>query len=210
MITLYGFSQSRSTRAAWALEEAGADYDYVAVDLKKGEGRQPAFLAVNPGGKVPALVDEGLTLTESAAIVTYIGDRCPESGLTPPPRTAERAEYDQWCSFVISELEQPLWTLGKHRFVLPEDWRVPAIEPTAKKEFAVAVGVFETGLGDRRYLLGDAFTAADIMAAYTLSWGRNWQVLPENSRLQAYLERTLSRPALERARRREADALAQG
>ena len=208
MMTLYGCPQTRSVRAAWALEEAGAEYAYVAVDLLKGEGRSPDFQAVNPGGKVPALVDDGLTLTESAAICTYIGDRFPESGLTPPPGTAERAKYHQWCFFVIGELEQPLWTIAKHRFALPADWRVPQIEPTALKEFDVALRVFEKGLGDRMYLLGDGFTAADILAALTLNWARKGHVLPDSPRVMRYLERTLSRPALERARQREAAAVA--
>lgn len=207
MITLYGFAQSRSARAAWALEEAGAEYVYVAVDLTKGEARQPHFLALNPGGKVPVLVDEGLTLTESAAICTYVGDRFPESGLTPPACTTDRARYYQWCCFVIGELEQPLWTIAKHRFALPEDWRVPAIETTARKEFEVAAQVLDHRFGDQPYLLGDSFSAADILAAYTLNWGRNWHVLPDFPRLEAYLNRALSRSAWERARRRETDAL---
>jgi len=206
MMTLYGCPQTRSARAAWALEEAGAEYAYVAVDLMKGEGRAPDFQAINPGGKVPALADEGLTLTESAAICTYIGDRFPESGLTPPPGTAERAKYHQWCFFVIGELEQPLWTIAKHRFALPAEWRVPRIEPTARKEFEWALGVLEHGLGDQAYLLGDGFSAADILAAHTLNWARKGQVLPDSARLDAYLERTLSRPALARARQREAAA----
>lgn len=209
MITLYGFAQSRSTRATWALEEAGAEYAYLAVDVLKGEGRQPAFLAVNPGGKVPVLVDDGLTLSESAAICTYVGDRFPASGLTPAAGTPERATYYQWCYFVIGELEQPLWTMAKHRFGLPEDWRVPGITATASKEFDLAVRVLEQGLGERPYLLGDSFTAADILAAYTLNWGRKWRVLKTSPSLDAYLGRTLSRPALDRARQREADALAQ-
>jgi glutathione S-transferase len=206
MLTLYGCPQTRSARAAWALEEAGAEYAYVAVDLLKGEGRTPDFQAVNPSGKVPALVDEGLTLTESAAICTYVGDRFPESGLTPPPGTVERAKYHQWCFFVIGELEQPLWTIAKHSFALPADWRVPEIEPTARKEFDVALRAFEQGLGEKAYLLGERFSAADILAAHTLNWARKGQVLPDSARLTGYLERTLSRPALERARQREAAA----
>ena len=74
MITLYGYPNTRSTRAAWALEEVGAVYDHVKIDVSKGEGRSPAFLRINPGGKVPALADGDLLLTESAAIVTYVGD----------------------------------------------------------------------------------------------------------------------------------------
>jgi glutathione S-transferase len=99
---LYGCANSRSLRALWALEHAGAEYDYVSVDLFRGEGRLPAFLALNPGGKVPLLVDGGLRLSESFAIVTYVGEKFPESRLVPKT-LAERGEYWRWCNFVVSE-----------------------------------------------------------------------------------------------------------
>src|SRR6266581_3450699 len=90
MITLYGCPTTRSTRAAWALEEAGAEYAYVRLDLSKGDGRQPAYLAINPGGKVPTLVDGDLRLTESAAICTYIGDNFPAAGTARTGRHRHR------------------------------------------------------------------------------------------------------------------------
>ena len=128
---LYGCTNSRSLRAAWALEEAGAPYDYAHVDLFKGEGRRPAFLDLNPAGKLPVLVDGDLNLTESVAIVTYIGERYPASKLVPDG-TPARADYLRWCSFVITELEQPVWTIARHRFILPKDKRVAGIEDTAR------------------------------------------------------------------------------
>ena len=87
MIKVYGFPNSRSGRVVWALEEAGVDYAYVKVDLFKGEGRRPPYIDINPGGKVPTLIDGDLLLTESAAICTYIGDLFPVSGLVPAPGT---------------------------------------------------------------------------------------------------------------------------
>ncbi len=204
MLTLYGCPNTRSIRAAWVLEEAGAEYAYEKIDLFRGEGRQPSFLRVNPGGKVPALADGEFVLTESAAICTYVGDRFPTSRLVPPAGTQARGRYDQWCYFVMSELEQPLWTMAKHRFVLPEAWRVPAVIDTAKKEFAVAVAILETGLGEGPFMFGETFTAADILVAHTLAWADKAQVPPESERLLAYKERALARPALARARQREA------
>jgi len=93
---LYGRTNTRSLRAAWALEEAGAAYEYVTVDLFKGEGRSPAFLAINPAGKIPVLLDGELVLTESLAIVTYIGEKFPASGLVPAT-LAERAGCLRWA-----------------------------------------------------------------------------------------------------------------
>ncbi|MDZ7620917.1 MAG: glutathione S-transferase N-terminal domain-containing protein [Candidatus Competibacteraceae bacterium] len=147
MLQVYGCPNTRSTRVVWALEEAGAEYDYHKVDLLAGAGRQPSYLALNPGGKVPALVDGELVLTESAAICNYIGDRFPASGLTPVAGSRDRARYDQWCFFVLSELEQSLWTIAKHRFALPEKRRVPAIIETAAWEFGVAAKLLALGPG---------------------------------------------------------------
>ena len=204
MLAVYGFPNSRSLRAVWALEEAGAQYTYHKIELMQGEGRSPSFIEINPGGKVPALVDGDLTLTESAAICTYIGDRFPSSGLTPPPGTKQRALYDKWCFFVIGELEQPLWTLAKHRFVLPEKHRVPAVMDTALWEFSVALKVLDAQLGDRPYAVGDSFTAADLLIAHTLEWARAFKVPVASARLNQYADRILARSARERASKREA------
>ena len=128
---LYGCPNSRSLRAAWALEEAAAEYEYVSVDLFKGAARTPEFLALNPAGKVPVLVDGELTLTESGAIIDYVGNRFPVSGLVPRDAAA-RANCLRWMFFAQTELEQPLWTIAKHRFALPKDKRIAGIENTAR------------------------------------------------------------------------------
>ena len=141
MLMVYGFPNARSSRVVWALEEAGAEYEYIYVDLKAGAGWQPEYLALNAGGKVPTLVDGEFVLTESGAICTYLGDRFPATGLTPQVGSRERARYNQWCYFVLSELEQPLWTIGKHTFALPEQRRAPVVLETARWEFSVAAKV---------------------------------------------------------------------
>lgn len=203
MLQVYGCPNTRSTRVVWALEEAGAEYEYHKIDLLAGAGRRPDYLALNLGGKVPTLVDGELVLTESAAICTYIGDRFPASGLTPPAGSIERARYNQWCFFVMSELEQPLWTIAKHRFALPEKRRAPAVIETAVWEFAAAARVLATGLGSREFLAGERFTAADILAAHTLTWARAYDLALADPQLEAYADRLLVRPAWKRARARE-------
>lgn len=206
MITLYGYPNSRSARAVWALEEAGAEYRYIKVDLPRGGGYQPHYLSINPGGKVPTLVEDDFVLTESAAICTYIGETFPAAGLLPDVGTPDRARYHQWCSFVIGELEQPLWTMGKHRFAIPEQWRVPAVLDTARWEFSVAARVLDAGLGDREFIVGNRFSAADIMIAHTLAWARAFDVPLEHERLEAYADRMLARPARLQASQRELSA----
>jgi len=199
MIKLYGMPKTRSTRITWALEELGAEYQFVPVNLVKGEGKTPEFLALNPAGKVPVLVDGDLVLTESAAICTYLGDRFPETGLVPRPGTVERARYDQWCFFVLTELEQPLWTIGKHKFALPEERRVPEIKETAVWEFKRAAAVFAKGLEGKKYLVGDHFTMADLLAVHTLTWARTARILHDFESVEEYRKQQLSRAAFSRA-----------
>ena len=204
MLKLYGYPGSRSIRAAWALEVAGADYEYLKIDLATGGGRTPEFLRLNPGGKVPVLIDGERVLNESAAILIDIGERYPASRLVPPSdRAAERASFWQWTFFVVTELEQPLWTLGKHRFALPKDKRVPAIVDTAKWEFGMAAKVLDQHLAGRRYIVGDSFTAADILAAQTLRWAANIHLHLPSAATERYVEAMLQRPAFQRALQRE-------
>lgn len=202
MLTLYGCPNTRSLRAAWALEEVAVQYDYHPVKLFKGEHRTPAFLAVNPGGKVPALVDGSIVVTESGAILTHIGERFPHSGLVPID-AEQRAQYFEWCFFVLSELEQPLWTIAKHRFALPPDWRVPQIEATAVREFGRAAKVAEARLAGREFALGASFTTADILIAHTLMWARSAGVTHPSPALDTYAERVWARPARSAADARE-------
>ena len=202
-LTLYGCPNSRPLRVAWALEEAGAVYEYEPVDLFKGEGQAPRFRALNPAGKVPLLVDGDLALTESAAIIIYLGDKFP-AGKLLPDKTAPRADCIRWMFFAATELEQPLWTVAKHRFALPKDRRVAGIEDTARWEFAKAAKLLEQALGDREFICGNAFTGADIMLGHTLAWARSAKIPLNSAPLDTYIEQLLARPAVARARAREA------
>ncbi|MBL8541651.1 MAG: glutathione S-transferase C-terminal domain-containing protein [Betaproteobacteria bacterium] len=123
--------------------------------------------------------------------------------MTPGFGTADRARYNQWLAFAISELEQPLRTLAKHRFALPQELRVPAVEEAAKWEFGRACRVLEKGLGDNAFILGDRFTAADIMLSHILAWATSARIPVDSDLLRAYADRLLSRPALDRALERE-------
>lgn len=206
MIKVLGHPKTRTTRVLWALEEVGAEYEFVKVDLLRGEARRAPYIDLNPAGKVPTLVDDQLVLTESGAICTYLGEKFPDSGLVPGLGTPERALYYKWCFFVLAELEQPLWTLSKHRFVLPKKWRVPAITDTAVWEFSVAADVLNTELDGKDFAVGDRFTAADILVAHTLSWAKSSEIALGHEQLEAYTERMLARPALARGREREQEA----
>ena len=202
---LYGYRNSRTLRAMWALEEVGAEYEYVEIDVRRGEGRKPSFLEINPGGKIPVLDDGGLIVTESAAICMHLAEKYPASRLLPPAGTAERTECYKWISFVLTELDAPLWTIAKHRFALPKERRVPEVIDSAGWDFETTVKVLAKGLGDRPYLVGACFTVADIIAAHTLLWAKSARLELDSDSLARYLSALTTRIAFTRARKR-ADA----
>ena len=172
MITLYGSGQSRSFRALWALEEAGIPYKYKSVKIggNTDNGTQTeSYKKLNIQGKVPTLSDNGLVLSESGAIVNYIAAQNPQAKLIPTD-IVTRAKYDQLCFFVLSELEQPLWTYSKHRFILPKEYRLKEISNTVHWEFEKTVSALEYQLADKEFAVTEFFTMADILIAHTLSW----------------------------------------
>ncbi len=207
MITVYGLPKSRSTRVLWALEEVQQDYTFIPLDFLKGEQLQPEYLRINPAGKVPALQHDDFVLTESAAIVNYVATEFGDD-LIPRNNNQLRAEYDRWCFFTLSELEQPLWTIGKHKFALPAEKRVPAVLETANWEHEKALGLLSQGLGEKTYILGDQFSGADILLGHTLRWGLAFKRPLPQQNLQDYLARLEARPALQAAVQRESQAAA--
>ena len=199
---LYGYRNGRTLRALWALEEAGAEYDYIEIDLMRGEGREPWFLELNPGGKVPVLDDGGTVITESAAVCMHIAEKYPDGGLLPPPGTPARTECYKWISFVLTELDAPLWTIAKHRFALPKERRIPGAIETASWEFGVAVQILANGLGGRRFLAWNRLTVADIIAGHTLLWAKSARQEIGSEALARYVDNLTARDAFMRARAR--------
>lgn len=204
MLTIYGSSNTRSLRITWLAEELGVDYQFQRVDMAAGEHKADSYIKIHPGGKVPAITEDNLALTETGAIVNYLADKHAAGKLIPDIATVERANYDRWCFFAMSELEQPLWTIGKHKFVLPKEHRIKAVLPTAEWEYQKALALLSEGLGQQAYILGEQFSAADILLLQTLQWGLAFgQVLPQDN-LQAYFARGKERPAYLRAIAKEA------
>jgi len=176
---LYGVGKSRSFRTIWAAEEAGVDYEYVEVEFG-GTGDNGSigstYRQLNFQGKVPTMVDGELVLTESAAIVNYIATKNAALNLIPQAGSIDRALYDQLAFFVLTDLEQPLWTNGKHRFAIPEKWRVPQILETTKWEFEKSQKALKDLVGaEPEFAMGDRFTMADVLVAHTLTWAENFK-----------------------------------
>jgi len=201
---LYGFAPTRSIRALWTLRELDVDFEFIVVDLMKGEHRRPEFLAINPAGKLPVLVDGDFVLTESVAIVLYLAEKYPESQLLPTGLRA-RAEVHRWLLFTATELEQPLWRISRHTALYPKEKRLAAEIPLARQDFLDMAAVMEKHVAGRQYLAGDAVTVADIVAAYTLDWANEVHLLDTFPLLRAYMDRMYARP---KAPQRIAEAFA--
>jgi glutathione S-transferase len=200
MLTLYHANQSRSVRPRWLLEELGVPYTVVRLDLAAGEQKRPEYLKINPNGTVPALVDDDLALFESAAIVQYLADKFPAKRLAPPVGTPARGLYYQWIHYAMSGLEPPVVTLFLHTIRKPEAERLPALVTDARAQIAAALGVVERALGGRPFILGDEFSAADVMVASTLGWARMMQIVGEElANVSGYVTRLTRRPAFLRA-----------
>jgi glutathione S-transferase len=189
---LYGFGPTRSLRALWALNELDADFEFIPVDLLAGEHKRPDFLRLNPAGTVPVLVDGDLIIPESAAIVLYLADKFREKGLLPAD-LRERAQVYRWIMFAVTELEQPLWRISRHRVIYPEPRRLPADIALAREEFTARAAVLETHLEGRRFIVGDRITAADCVTAYLIDWANELHLIDNFAQLGNYLERMYAR-----------------
>jgi glutathione S-transferase len=189
---LYGFGPTRWLRALWGLRELGVDVELMPVNLLAGEHRRPEFLAINPAGKVPVLVDGDSVIPESAAIVLYLAEKYPDRELMPTD-LKERAQVYRWVMFAMTELEQPLWRIAKHTFVLPEDKRLPQDVALAGEDFAAMAGVLERHMEGRQFVVGDRVTAADCVTAYLMDWANEEHLLDGFPNLRAYLDRMYAR-----------------
>jgi glutathione S-transferase len=192
MLTVYGSVRSRAIRVLWMLEELGEPYAHVPAAPQSAEIR-----AVNPEGKVPAIVTDGETLTDSVAIVQFLADRA--GRLTHPAGTIARARQDGFTQFCVDEVEGALWTAGKHSFALPEALRVPQVKETARAEFARAMETLARRLGERAFVMGEDFTVPDLLLGHCAGWAESAKFDLPGGAAGAYLARCRARPALRRA-----------
>jgi glutathione S-transferase len=199
MLKLYHSAQSRSTRPRWLLEEIGAPYDLVRVDLSKQENKTPQYLQIHPHGVVPALVDGDLALMESAAICAYLADKFPAARMAPAVGTPERGRYYQWMFYAMATLEPPVLQVFMHTVRLPEAERSAAAAEEGRKKFAAVAEVIANSIAGRPFLLGEQFSAADVMIGSTLAWSQFLGLLDGQPALSEYVQRLTSRPAYQRA-----------
>jgi glutathione S-transferase len=177
----------------WTLQELGADFEPIRVNLAAGEQRRPEFLKINPAGKIPVLVDGDRVLTESVAIVLYLAEKYPRKGLLPDGLN-ERAQVNRWLMFAATELEQPLWRIARHTALYPEEQRLPGDVILASSEFKDMASVLEEHMEGRQFVAGDSVSVADFVMAYTLDWGNEYKLLHDCPQLLAYMKRMYARP----------------
>ena len=192
-LTLYTNPHSRGTNVRWMLEECGADYDTVGVRFG-AEMKAPAYRAINPMGKVPALAHGDTILTETAAILTWLAERYPEKALIPAAGSDARGEYYRWLCFAL-HLE----------YAAVDRWR--GVENNTEQRKAIGYGDFDTAfatlkarLQDRAHIVGEHFTALDLYYSGLLQWLiQRAQVLPAENVYLDYMNRHLARPAHQHA-----------
>lgn len=189
MYKLLGNPKTRAGRVMWMLEELGVPYDLNPVNP-----HDPAVAAVNPTGKIPALIDGETVIFDSTAILFHLGDK--HQRFTYPAGSPDRAKMMSVIFFATDAIEQPLWTMAKHSFVYPEDVRaLDAVRPGARHEFANAMEALDRMLGDQEYVMGDDFTIADIILGHLGGWAKGSGFGADEGRVGAYMSRVRSRPA---------------
>jgi glutathione S-transferase len=205
-ITLYYTPMGSAARVHWALLELGIPFEKVRIHMDKGEHKAPGYLAINPTGKVPALVDGTLKLFESLAINFHLGDRYGEqSGLWPASGTDARSEAYVLSVYSMVELQASVFDYLRHggnhpRITLPPEKRHKEIADRALATWKTGMKVLDDRLASREHLLGDAFTLCDCTVASVVNVGAMMGGLPlEEKNVQDWSGRCASRPALAKA-----------
>jgi glutathione S-transferase len=200
MITIHHSPMSRSTRVVWFCEEIGLEYQLETVEMFSDAMKRPEYLAVNPLGKVPAIEDDGFILWETSAILQYLDAKYGGGRLMPPRDTRAGALAIQWLDYGENPLTVIMGEIAAHSGPMPEDRRIPALVDRGRKIAPEIVGVVEQALGGQEWILGDNFSAADIMLVFGLMIADYLgYVNDETPRVRAYLERAMARPAFQRS-----------
>lgn len=192
MMKLYWSPRSRSFSALWLMEEVGEPYERVLIDITTGAQKTPEYLAINPMGKVPALKDGNVTIAEASAICAYIAERHHDKNLAPPIGDPLRAKYLQWLFFSPGCIEPAMIEIFTKINV-----------PTSTAAWGSATQVFDVldaALEKGPFLLGDMFSAADIMIGSGLNFAtRLFKMVPGRPSFDRYLDSCSARPAFQRA-----------
>lgn len=205
-ITIHHSPRSRSVRVVWLCEELGLDYRLAPVEMFSDAMKRPEYLAIHPLGKVPAIEDGDFVLWETGAILHYLDARYGGGRLIPPADTREGALVRQWLEFGENPLTVIMGEIAAHSGPMPEARRIPALVERGREIAPSLVGVVERGLGADsgagagEWIVGDAFSAADIMLVFGLMIAQHLGYVGEDTpRVRTYCERAMARPAFQKA-----------
>jgi glutathione S-transferase len=192
-LTLFHAAPSRSSITRWMLEEVGEPYDIDLLHLQRGDQSKPEYLAINPMGKVPALRHGDTIITESAAICAYLADEFPARKLNIPVGTPQRGIYLKWLFFGPSCYEPALIDRASPRKEEPRRAML------GYGDFDTVMNVLADAVAKGPYLMGEQFTAADVVIGAGLRWGLQFKLIPERPEFKAYTAKLAARPAAQRA-----------
>ena len=190
-LVFYTNPMSRGRIARWMLEEVGAPYRSVVLDYAADAMRTADYLAINPMGKVPAIVHAGRVVTETPAICAYLADAFPDAALAPPPE--DRADYYRWLFFASGPFEQAVTAK-----VLRADVSSQMERMVGFGRLDTVLGALETFLSDRDHVAGGRFSAADVYLASQLGWQMGFGTIERRPAFVTYTERMFTRPAFAR------------
>ena len=192
-LRIYGIARTRAFRALWVAEELGLDYEHIPVEIGDAGAHTPEFLAINPNGRLPAIVDDGFVLFESLAITLYLAKKHSNGGLYPGT-LADEAKAWQWTLWAVTEVDRGVNIWSLHAIRLPPDERDAAKRAEALAVLAAPFKVLDGALAGRQYLVGDGFTIADLNVAAIVSRAIDMD-LGAVPNLKAWLTRCLEQPA---------------
>ena len=196
-ITLFHSPNTRSAGALILLEELAAPYDLHVLDMNRGEQREAAYLAINPMGKVPAVLDGDALVTEQGAVFLYLADRFPDAGLAPAIGDPLRGPYLRWLVYYGSSFEPALIDRAMKR-----EPAAPGMCPYG--DYDTMLKTLTNQLAKGPYLLGERFSAADVLWGTALTWTTMFKLVPELPVIVDYMARVNARPAVARARQKDA------
>jgi glutathione S-transferase len=200
MLALYYFPGNASLLPHMMLREIGAEFELRLVDRGQNAQKSPEYLKLNPNGRIPVLVDGSLVLFETAAIALHLADKFPQAGLAPAVGSPERAEFYKWMIHLTNtpQAEYRAW-FYPHEHVSDEA-AAPAVKQAAGERLNSMFDVISEQLGDRTWLLGERFSAADLFLFMLIRWGRGMPRPPRSlPNLNALAERVMARPAVQAA-----------
>ncbi len=196
-LRIYGIARTRAFRALWVAKELGLDYEHLPIEIGDDGAKSPEFLAINPNGRLPVIVDDGFVLFESLAITLYLAKKYPNGTLYPATLEGEARAW-QWSLLAVTEVDRGVNIWSLHAVRLPLEERNAALRNEALKVIASPFKVLDAAVTRQSYLLGNDFTVADLNVAAVISRAVDMD-LSAWPHLKDWLTRCLDRPAAREA-----------